>query len=82
MASSTARGKAAQAWCKPETETEILDDVLCEAFAKILDEPVIKVRDKLLKAIEEELGKADHKDGYQSRVHELVLSFAIISDRV
>lgn len=80
MASSIARGKAAQAWCKPETETKTLDDVLCEAFANILDEPIIKVRDGLLTSIMGEIDKKD--DGYQSRVHELVLSFAIISDRL
>jgi len=29
-----ARGMAAQCWCDPETESKIMDPVLCEAVAK------------------------------------------------
>jgi len=37
MASEIARGKAAQAWCKPTTEGKIMDPTLTEEFANILD---------------------------------------------
>lgn len=38
MASELARQKAAQAWCKPETEKIVMDCKLAEAFAETLDE--------------------------------------------
>ena len=33
-----ARERAAQAWCTPETKKIIMDTILAEAFAKILNE--------------------------------------------
>lgn len=38
MATSAARQKAAQAWCKPETSAIEMDSRLAEAFAEIIDE--------------------------------------------
>lgn len=38
MASNPSLQKAAQAWCKPTTEKIIMDVILAEAFAEILDE--------------------------------------------
>ena len=38
MATQRAREKAAQAWCKPTTEQIVMNPVLAEAFAEILDE--------------------------------------------
>jgi len=38
MASSLARGRAAQAWCQPSTEKLEMIPELAEAFAEILDE--------------------------------------------
>ncbi len=38
MASEFARQKAAQAWCKPSTGFKVMDTILCEAFAEIIDE--------------------------------------------
>ncbi len=38
MASEIALKKAAQAWCKPTTETKIMDPELAEAFAEVIDE--------------------------------------------
>ena len=37
MASEYARGLAAQVWCTPETEKIIMDPLLAEAFADILE---------------------------------------------
>ena len=37
MATECARGIAAQAWCTPTTEKIVMDPVLAEAFAEILD---------------------------------------------
>ena len=38
MASEAARREAAQAWCTAETETVLMDPVLAEAFADIIDD--------------------------------------------
>ena len=38
MASELARERAAQAWCKESTSGKIMDPVLAEVFAEILDE--------------------------------------------
>ena len=38
MATSSAREKAAQAWCKETTKHKEMDVELAEAFAEILDE--------------------------------------------
>lgn len=38
MATKLGRGKAAQAWCKIETEKIELNPKLAEAFAEIIDE--------------------------------------------
>ena len=38
MASSLARERAAQAWCKDATKDRVMDIELCEAFADILDD--------------------------------------------
>ncbi len=38
MASEIALKKAAQAWCKPTTSEKIMDPVLAEEFAEIIDE--------------------------------------------
>lgn len=38
MASSNALMRAAQAWCSESTKYTIMDPVLAEAFAEILDE--------------------------------------------
>lgn len=38
MASSLAREKAAGAWCKESTKNTVMDPVLAEAFAEIIDE--------------------------------------------
>ncbi len=38
MTLELARGKAAQAWCEPETMSMVMIPELAEAFAKIIDE--------------------------------------------
>ncbi len=84
MASSTSREKAAQAWGTPETSEIEMDSKLAEAFAEILDEiykkPIKGIRDGLIKVITGELN--EKSNGYQDRVHTLVLSFAITQDRM
>ena len=37
MASEYTRGLAAQTWCTPETREKVMDPVLAEAFAEILE---------------------------------------------
>ena len=37
MATESSLQLAAQAWCTPETEMKVMDPVLAEAFANILD---------------------------------------------
>jgi len=38
MATENARRKAAQAWCRPTTSAKVMDPILAEAFAEIVDE--------------------------------------------
>ena len=38
MASELALHKAAQLWCKPETEKFIMNPILAEAIAELIDE--------------------------------------------
>ena len=38
MATELSRERVARAWCTPETEKIVMDPILAEAFADILDE--------------------------------------------
>ena len=40
MATESSLQLAAQAWCTPETEKKVMDPVLAEAFANILDKAI------------------------------------------
>jgi len=46
MATEYALQLAAQAWCTPETEKKVMDTILAEAFADILDKAIKKYKEE------------------------------------
>lgn len=58
MASSFAIEKAAQVWCRPNTEQKVVDIALTETFADVIDEVVGNPFEALKKALQEDFDYA------------------------
>ncbi len=70
MVSETSLQKAAQVWCKSTTSDKVMNPVLCEAFAEIIDE----YREALIWCG----GSADFGHGGQARIGWLKIADSLL----